>query len=76
MDNTTKWAVNVVTKLPTYVDGHAALLGDAVSTMCIDVVTCTHLLLQAHGMTPHQGAGAGQGFEVRVSAVPTRQRTS
>ncbi|TFK85074.1 FAD/NAD(P)-binding domain-containing protein [Polyporus arcularius HHB13444] len=46
MDNTTKWAVNVVTKLPTYVDGHAALLGDA-----------------AHGMTPHQGAGAGQGFE-------------
>ncbi|KAI0722030.1 FAD/NAD(P)-binding domain-containing protein [Cerioporus squamosus] len=46
MDNTTKWAVNVVTKLPTYVDGHVALLGDA-----------------AHGMTPHQGAGAGQGFE-------------
>ncbi|RPD62092.1 FAD/NAD(P)-binding domain-containing protein [Lentinus tigrinus ALCF2SS1-7] len=46
MDNAQKWAINVVTKLPTYVDGRVALLGDA-----------------AHGMGPHQGAGAGQGFE-------------
>ena len=31
MDNAHKWAINVVTKLPTYVIGSVALLGDAVS---------------------------------------------
>ncbi|KAI0772508.1 FAD/NAD-P-binding domain-containing protein [Trametes elegans] len=62
-----KWAINVVKKLPTFVDGRVVLLGDA-----------------AHGMPPHQGAGAGQGFEdalllaqllgqptVDVTAIPT-----
>ncbi|KAH9857574.1 FAD/NAD-P-binding domain-containing protein [Lenzites betulinus] len=41
-----KWAINVVKDLPTFVDGRVALVGDA-----------------AHSMLPHQGAGAGQGFE-------------
>ncbi|KAI0643646.1 FAD/NAD-P-binding domain-containing protein [Trametes meyenii] len=41
-----KWAINVVKPLPTFVDGRVALVADA-----------------AHGMTPYQGAGAGQGFE-------------
>ncbi|KAH9853973.1 FAD/NAD-P-binding domain-containing protein [Lenzites betulinus] len=46
MKSWSKWAVNMVNNLPTFVDGWVALLGDA-----------------AHSMTPHQGAGAGQGFE-------------
>ncbi|KAI0366196.1 FAD/NAD-P-binding domain-containing protein [Pilatotrama ljubarskyi] len=46
MGSWSKWAINMVKKLPTFVDGRVALVGDA-----------------AHAMTPHQGAGAGQGFE-------------
>ncbi|KAI0772514.1 FAD/NAD-P-binding domain-containing protein [Trametes elegans] len=41
-----RWAINMLKDLPTYVHGSIALIGDA-----------------AHAMVPHQGAGAGQGFE-------------
>ena len=54
--------------LPTYSDGLVTLVGDAVSNTLHPTpmsVLAEHPP-QAHAMSPHQGAGAGVGFEVRV----------
>ena len=36
MNGGLKWVINVVTKLPTYVDGRVALVGDAVGPFQVD----------------------------------------
>lgn len=61
------WPINAVRPLPFFVRGRVALAGDAVrdpsSHYCrrSDINT-----LQAHAMTTHIGAGAGQSIEARI----------
>lgn len=60
-----KWAIHQLHPLPSYVHERVILVGDAVSVSFL----VTGLLFidnkkQAHAMTPHQGAGAGQAVEV------------
>lgn len=63
-----KWSIHVLyPPLESYTKGRVALLGDAVRHPS----SASRLLgnglilyvLQAHGMLPHMGAGAGQGLE-------------
>ena len=69
MKQPTKWAINEVRGLPTFVSGRVALLGDAVSlyrSVLHRSPNSRSLMshLKAHAMTPHLGSGAGQAVEV------------
>ncbi|KAH9942646.1 hypothetical protein B0H21DRAFT_710288 [Amylocystis lapponica] len=64
LSNTSLWAINTVTDLPTYMYGDITLVGDAVTIVSAFSARIQRLnLRQAHTMAPHQGAGAGQAFE-------------
>jgi hypothetical protein len=59
--------------LPYYAFGNVAILGDAVSPLMWRSIR-PHLNLienkmQAHAMTPFQGAGAGQAIEVSIRMI-------
>lgn len=65
MKNVSRWAVNTVEGLPTYISGRVAILGDAVRPLLSEIYLCIgYILRQAHAMTPHCASGAGQAIEV------------
>ena len=60
-----RWAISQMRGLPTYVDGRVAILGDAVSSsVSQSEFNLYETIVQAHAMTTHLGAGAGQAIEV------------
>ena len=65
LDRTTKWAIHELKPLPFYTLDRVVLVGDAVCGLHRTVQSIPFMDYgQAHGMTPHQGAGAGQAIEV------------
>ena len=62
-----KWPINQVVPLERYSSGRVLLAGDAVCIL-ISYIDIIHGLFttQAHGMPPHQGAGASQAIEVGI----------
>ena len=65
LDRTTKWAIHELKPLPLYTLDRVVLVGDAVCGVHRTVQSIPFMDYgQAHGMTPHQGAGAGQAIEV------------
>jgi hypothetical protein len=63
----TRWVINVLATLPFFAFGRVVVLGDAVCfspTIQMTRLTTGSERIQAHAMTPFQGAGAGQAMEV------------
>lgn len=58
-----KWAISQVRGLPHYVDSRVALLGDSVCLALQSPYVEINTYSQAHAMTTHFGAGAGQAIE-------------
>ena len=65
IEKPTKWAINNLNPLKEYAQHRVILAGDAVSPLLSLSLDRQLMLPQAHAMTPHQGAGAGQAIEVR-----------
>jgi hypothetical protein len=58
--------------LPFFAFGNVAILGDAVSPFLWRIRPHLNIIenkMQAHAMTPFQGAGAGQAIEVRIRMI-------
>ena len=68
----TRWAINVLPALPIFAFGNVAILGDAVSPLLYRIRRHQNMInnqMQAHAMTPFQGAGAGQAIEVSLHMI-------
>ena len=59
-----RWSIQTLDALPTYTAGKVILLGDAVSPTPLLSRPPSLTCFQAHAMSQHLGAGAGQGIEV------------
>jgi salicylate hydroxylase len=61
------WALQSVRPLTSYASGRVIIIGDAVSRVQLISIALNAdsvNMVQAHGMPPHLGAGAGQAIEV------------
>jgi salicylate hydroxylase len=69
MKSPSRWSIHTLyPPLDTYIKDRVVLIGDAVSKVPYFLLQLTDDLrapdfFKAHGMLPHLGAGAGQGFE-------------
>ena len=77
-----RWAIHTLyPPLETFVNGKIVLIGDAVGNLSQAFEYPSDLFLQAHGMLPHLGAGAGQGIEdvyvlCRLLSHPTTTKSN
>ncbi|KAH9839368.1 FAD/NAD-P-binding domain-containing protein [Rhodofomes roseus] len=63
IEKPTRWGIHHLRPLPMYVSNKVALLGDAVGLLSIMYRALSNATVQAHAMSPHQGAGAGHAIE-------------
>lgn len=67
MEKPSRWVINSVVSLPSFVSGRVVLLGDAVRMIFfLQWSRFANRAIQAHAMTPHQASGAGQAIEVCI----------